>query len=68
MSYYSPVEDKIELTVYNILGVLVYDESEETAPGEHNFRFNGEELQPGTYLYRIQTSDAYFTGKLMKSR
>jgi hypothetical protein len=38
------------------------------APGKHNFGFDGSELQPGTYLYRVETSEEYYTGKFMKSR
>jgi hypothetical protein len=65
---YTPVEVKIDLSVYNILGVQVYHESDLVAPGEHEFRFDGRDLQPGTYLYKVSTGTTYFTGKLMKSR
>jgi hypothetical protein len=68
LGYYSPIGERIELSVYNILGVQVYHESDLVAPGEHYFRFDGRELQPGTYLYRVTTGKAYITGKLMKSR
>ena len=68
LSYYTPNQERIELSIYNILGVLVHQESEVAAPGKHNFSFDGTELQPGTYLYRVETSEDYFTGKFMKSR
>ena len=68
LGYYTPVEKRIELSVYNLLGELVHHEYDLAAPGEHYFRFDGRELQPGTYLYKVTTGESYFTGKLMKSR
>ena len=68
LAYYTPNQERIELSIYNILGVLVHQESEIAAPGKHNFSFDGSDLQPGTYLYRVETNDDYFTGKFMKSR
>jgi hypothetical protein len=68
LSYYTPIQGKVELSIYNILGVLVHQETELAAPGKHHFNFNGSELQPGTYLYRVETGEDYFSGKFMKSR
>lgn len=68
LSYYTPNQGQIELSVYNILGVLVHQEMELAVPGKHHFNFNGSELLPGTYLYQVETGEGYFTGKLMKSR
>jgi hypothetical protein len=68
LSYYTPNQGQIELSVYNILGVLVHQETELAVPGKHHFNFNGSELQPGTYLYRVETGEDYFSGKFMKSR
>jgi len=68
LSYYTPNQERIELSIYNILGVLVHQESEIATPGKHNFSFDGSDLQSGTYLYRVETNENYFTGKFMKSR
>ncbi len=68
LTYYTPNQGKVELSIYNILGVLVHQETELAAPGKHHFNFNGSELQPGTYLYRVETNENYFAGKFMKSR
>jgi hypothetical protein len=65
---YVPYGDRIELNVYNILGVLVHHESEMVPPGEHRFRFDGRGLEPGTYFYRVANSANTFSGKLVKSR
>jgi len=68
LAYFSAIEERVELSVFNILGVLVYQESELLVPGTHEFLFDGGKLQPGTYLYRVKTSQAYYTGKILKSR
>jgi len=68
MAYFSPSEERVELCVYNILGVRVHQETEIVAPGEHHFAFDGRNLEPGIYLYSVASSDAWFTGKLIKSR
>ena len=65
---YVPLGDRIELNVYNILGVLVHHESEMVPPGEHSFRFDGKGLEPGTYFYRVANSANSVSGKLVKSR
>lgn len=67
LACYSPVSDRVELRVYNMLGVQVYHESDYLVPGEHYFRFDGSELQGGTYFYQVKTSETYYTGKLIKS-
>lgn len=68
LTYYTPVQEQVELSIYNILGVQVHRESNLSARGKHNFRFDGIELQPGIYLYRIRAGENYHTGKIMKSR
>jgi hypothetical protein len=68
LPYYSPSEQRIELRVYSMLGVLVHRELEVATPGEHNFSFDGRKLEPGIYLYSVASEEAYFTGKFIKSR
>lgn len=68
LDYYSPFDDFIELDVYNILGVPVHKESVSVVSGEHYFGFDGRELKPGTYFYRVSNSKTHVTGKIIKSR
>lgn len=68
LDYYIPFDDRVELKVYSVLGVLVYHESVMVPPGEHSFRFDGVDLQPGTYLYRVDNSETSLSGKFVKSR
>jgi len=65
---YVPFGDRIELNVYNMLGVLVHHESEMVPPGEHSFRFDGKGLEPGTYFYQVAGSSRTVSGKLVKSQ
>jgi hypothetical protein len=68
LDYFIPKHDRIELNVYNVLGMLMHHESEVVSPGEHSFRFDGKGLQPGTYIYRVNYGETAISGKLMKSR
>lgn len=68
LGFYTPFDDRIELKVYNILGELMHEELLGVPPGEHYFRFNGRELIPGTYFYRVTNSSSFLTGKFIKSR
>lgn len=68
LGFYTPADDHIELKVYNILGKMVYEETQRVPPGEHFFNFDGRYLLPGTYFYRITNSGQLHTGKFIKSR
>ena len=68
LGFFTPFDDRIELNVYNVLGVLVHQESVAAPPGEHYFRFDGSALQPGTYFYRVENSKTSLSGKIVKSR
>jgi len=68
IGFYTPFNDRIELLVYNILGVLVHREDMGVPPGEYEFKFNGQSLQPGTYFYRVNNQDQYQTGKIIKTK
>jgi hypothetical protein len=68
LSFYTPTNERVELSIYNIVGNLVHQEAAMFSPGTHRFNFNGSRLPPGTYLYRVEIQEAYFTGKILKSR
>jgi hypothetical protein len=68
IGFYTPFDDRIGLKVYNILGELMHEETQGAPPGEHYFQFNGSELLPGTYFYRVTNSSQFYTGKFIKSR
>lgn len=68
VGFFTPFDDKVELQVYNIMGVLVHEEKDGYPPGEYNFDFNGQDLAPGTYFYRVINNNQYQTGKLIKTK
>ncbi len=68
ISFYTPYQDRVSLQVYNILGKLMYKETQSASSGEHQFVFNGSELLPGTYFYRVINSRNLYTGKFIKSK
>jgi hypothetical protein len=68
LGYYTPINDRVELKVYNILGKLMHEEKQGASPGEHFFQFDGSQLIPGTYFYQVTNSSAFYTGKFIKSK
>lgn len=68
IGFYTPFDDRIELSVYNILGVLIHQEEMGVPPGEYNFEFNGQSLQPGTYFYKVNNQKQHQTGKFIKTK
>ena len=54
ISYDLPVESKVVLSVFNIIGQVVKELKNETeAPGTHKIFFNAGDLASGFYIYRI---------------
>lgn len=68
LSCYTPGEEQLELSVYNILGVLVHREKAVVPPGEHTFGFDGGSLDPGTYIFKVNTREKSYSRKLVKSK
>ena len=68
ISFYTPFQDRVSLQVYNILGKMMYEETQNATSGEQEFEFNGSELLPGTYFYRVINSSKLYTGKFIKSK
>jgi hypothetical protein len=59
------IEDA-ELVVYNLLGGVVYREQMRTSTGINRFRFDGQDLRHGTYIYHVSTSREIYTNRLLK--
>jgi hypothetical protein len=60
--------DNAELIVYNLLGSIVYREQMRTSPGINKFRFDGQDLRHGTYIYHVSTKGEIYTNRLLKLR
>ncbi len=68
LSFYTPFDDHVQLQVYNILGEKMHEEKKGATPGEHQFKFSGNTLLPGTYFYRVRNSHKIYTGKFIKTK
>jgi hypothetical protein len=58
--------DDAELVVYNLLGSVVYREQMRASSGINRFRFDGQDLRHGTYIYHVSTKDKIYTNRLLK--
>lgn len=61
-----PVDRKVKLTVFDVLGreVAVLLDSRMTA-GFHHVTFDGSQISSGVYFYRLQAGDQMLTKKLL---
>lgn len=66
IEYRLPLNGKVKLTVYDILGkeVAVLAQGEQLA-GNHQVVFNGLEFASGIYLYRLETNNAVETRRMI---
>ena len=68
IGFYAAFNDRVELAVYNILGVKVHEEKADVHMGEYFFDFDGRDLEGGTYFYRVTNSKEVYSGRLVKAR
>jgi len=59
---------KVELTVLNLLGSVVYQENINGLRGKNTFKMNASDFQPGVYLYRLQQGTVTATYRMVVSR
>ena len=60
--------DEIELVVFNMVGRRIYHEKMMGSSGKNYFKFSGEGLPSGIYLYTVLKGKKVLNGKLVKSR
>lgn len=60
-----PVNGKASISVYNVLGAQVYNETVNCVE-TNEFTINGGSLKPGVYFYRICTENGDMQGKIVK--
>jgi hypothetical protein len=58
----------ITLRIFNNLGILLYSETMQAKPGRNLFRFTGENIRPGHYIYSVVNKQAVYAGKMVKMR
>ena len=66
IEFFSTLNELVELRVYNLLGQIVYQET--TAPdyGMNYFRFTGQDLKEGSYIYTVLSKNNRFTYRFVK--
>lgn len=67
IGFYNNASETVELKVFNILGEEVYSERIRSHTGENYFRFIGDKLNKGIYVYSITNGKKVFTKQLIKS-
>jgi len=67
ISFYLPVNDKVQLTIYNELGELVKRvEMGELTNGEHQIEIQTDHFESGVYYYQLGNSTQSLTRKMFK--
>ncbi|MBN2698080.1 MAG: T9SS type A sorting domain-containing protein [Bacteroidales bacterium] len=64
---YLPLDEALELKVFNILGEEIYNETMMGIHGENYFSFTGAGLLKGAYFYGITYQSGWYTGKIIKT-
>ena len=68
LSYSLKQISTVQLSVFNQLGQLVYQYSEEQQQGEQQLQWDTQGFAEGIYYYRLQVGDQVANGKLVKVR
>ncbi len=68
IGYTLSVPGKTEILVYNMLGCIVYHEKMMGSPGKNYFKFTGDGLPSGIYLYSVIWEKHSLNARLVKSR
>jgi hypothetical protein len=66
IGFYTKDFEIIELRVFNLIGQTVYMESMLSQSGKNYFGFNGQNLDPGTYIYSILSETKKYTQRFIK--
>ncbi len=68
ISYRLPIESKVTLKIYDLLGqeVMTLIDNELKTAGKHEVLFNAEGLPTGIYYYRLITNNYTKTNKMLK--
>ena len=66
IEYYIPKETRVELLVFNSIGILVKEVTNEIIEaGNHKVKFNSENLSQGVYYYKLKVSGKSLTKNMI---
>ena len=67
IGYISPNSTEVKLSIFDVVGNLIYKESMVAVRGENYFDFDGVKLGKGMYIYSITNGKESFTKQLIKN-
>ncbi|MBI5540267.1 MAG: T9SS type A sorting domain-containing protein [Bacteroidia bacterium] len=67
IGFISPSSGEVKLSVFDVVGNLIYKESMVAVRGENYFDFDGIKLCKGMYIYSISNGKDSFTKQLIKN-
>ncbi len=66
IEYSLPYENRVKITIYNLLGSEVAElENSTKSAGRHSIHFEAENLSTGVYFYNLQTDEISITKKMI---
>jgi hypothetical protein len=66
ISYSLPIDSKVNVSIYNILGQKVYElVNKSLKAGEYEAVFNASNFSSGVYIYRIKTDNFVQSKKML---
>jgi len=68
LSYELKQPSTVQLSIFNQIGQVVYEYSEEQPQGKQQLVWNAEGVPDGIYYYRLQVGNAIVNGKMVKVR
>ncbi len=67
IGYISPSSSEVKLSIFDVVGNLIYKEAMVAVKGENYFDFDGIKLGKGMYIYSITNGKESFTKQLIKN-
>lgn len=68
IGFYSQKQGSLELVIYNMIGEIIYREHLFATGGKAYFKFTGEDLPSGIYIYTVMNRQTSFKAKLVKTK
>lgn len=64
-NFFIPVSDQVTISIYNISGQIIESETWKLSPGLYTYKFQGNSLSSGIYIYQISTTSGFKKARKM---
>ncbi len=64
----TPKQTNVELTVFNMLGKVVFQNKYQAKQGKNNIEFSADKLSGGLYIYSLSNGSEVRTGKMLVTK